>query len=350
MLNLYNTLKRARSIQVAMATINRPVKLQCIKEAAVEEPTPASKYVKPLDRISAAERTPTSPKATAAPARRQQQSSPRKDALKPGNPACELYFLIRRSCTGENAVIFDDVETLRKLLPTREIKGRDFAVWPRQHLLLHGLSKAGCNKCVTYLVKDLGFDVNYRRTTDRCTALHMAHFHLQGMELQTMRKTLLALNAKPGMKNKWGELPSDLVAKPGICDPSPKMSPATPQQSPCGIADLWLEAPTLDALDLGPSAKASKTVVLTKTLSALPASSAKSACFVPKGDSAYRSYCYGMEAALECRDPRACAWTPAERDEAAIRKQGTPAGDLYAAVRQAAGAVLPSHAAVPASA
>jgi hypothetical protein len=165
-----------------------------------------------------------------------------------------------------------------------------------------------------------------------------------------MRKTLLDLNAKPGMRNKWGELPSDLVAKPGICDPSPKMSPAAHQQSPCGIADLWLEAPTLDALDLGPSEKTAKRIVLPKKLSALPASSAKSACFVPKGDAAYRSYCCGMEAALESRDPRECAWTPADKDEAVSRKQGTPAGDLYAAVRQAAGAVLPPHTAVSASA
>jgi hypothetical protein len=181
----------------------------------------------------------------------------------------------------------------------------------------------------------------------------MAHFHLQGMELQTMRKTLLALNAKPGMKNKWGELPSDLVAVPGICDPSPKMSPATPQQSPCGIADMWLEAPTLDSLDLGPSAKGTKTTVPTKsarTLSALPASCADSPCFVPKGDAAYRSYCFGKEAALETRDPRVCAWTPAVSDDAPNRKQGTPAGDLYAAVRRAAGAVLPAHTPVTASA
>jgi hypothetical protein len=138
MLNLYNTLKRARSIHVAMATINRPTKLQCTKEAAVEEPAPAStaspsrdtiatKYVKPLDRIAVAERTPTSPKA---PARRQKssQSSPRKDALKPGNPACELYFLIRRSCTGENAAIFDDVETLRKLCTCQWFAERGYQI------------------------------------------------------------------------------------------------------------------------------------------------------------------------------------------------------------------------------
>jgi hypothetical protein len=353
MLTLHDTHMRAHKVFVAMAAINITGTKQEMPEckavevpAAPPPPQPTSckdkaAYVKPLDRIAAAAQS-RSPKATSssAPSRISRQDAMRhhnrKDALKPGNPGTELYFEIRRACTAEN----DDVRTLRMLLPARETKGRDFAVWPRQHLLLHGLSKAGCVECVKYLVNTLKFDVNYPRATDKCTALHMAHFHLQGKALQAMRKTLLALKAKPYLKNKWGELPADLVAKPGVVEPSPKMLPASPQQSPCGVADMWLEAPKLTALTLGPSASSSKSKsAVPPSLSPLPEGCADSPSFVPKGDVIYQSYCLGKDIALDPRDPRACAWKPA----AAAISAGTPAGDLYLAVRRAAGAVLPAH-------
>jgi hypothetical protein len=292
----------------------------------------------------------TAPKAAARPF-----ADPRKDALRPGDPACEQYFLIRRMCTDKDFSHFDDVKMLQKLLPKRVFGGRDFTMWPRQHLLLHGMAKAGCTECVKYLVNKLNFDVNSTRSSDKCTPLHMAHYHLQGKPLRTMCNTLLRLNANEKLKNKWGELPGDSKTQFSPAPPtpmhapmrSPLNAPMSPLQSPCGVADAWLDAPKLTDFALGPSASTKKSklsVEVKMKISPLPSNSAESPTFVPKGDAAYMSFCLLKETAMEARDPRACAWVPASKVLGAPSRQaGTPAGDLYLAVRRAAGALLPPH-------
>jgi hypothetical protein len=89
-------------------------------------------------------------------------------------PASEVYFQIRQKCNEQT----DDVAALKKLLPARKHLGKDFAVWPTERLLLHGLVKNGCKKCVEYLVQDLKFGINIVRA-DGCTPLHMAQYCLQ---------------------------------------------------------------------------------------------------------------------------------------------------------------------------
>lgn len=353
MLRAYTTLARVRKVNNTMATIKPPttslahpritaIKAQSINQidqtataaitTAAITTAAATKPVQPLN-------IPSSPSSSRSTSRR-----PRKDVLKDGDPATDRYFKIRRGCTSKN----DNVELLRELLPKREVDGKDWAVWPRQHLLLHGLTKAGCVECVKYLINTLQIDVNSVRPTDKCTPLHMAHYHLQGKKLQTMRKTLLRLKAKPHLRNKWGERPADVAAKPTEAEPSPKMSPASPQQSPCAVADMWLDAPEdgPTALSLGPSAESTAPLpAVARTLAPLPAHCVESPAFEPKGDATYRSFCLNRDIALQARDPRACAWQPAGTSTKvpATKQPSTPAAELYAAARRAAGALLPAH-------
>jgi hypothetical protein len=140
-------------------------------------------------------------------------------------PASELYFQIRAKCNKDS----DDVEALKKLLPARKHLGKDFAVWPKERLLLHGLVKHNCTACVKYLVETLKFNVNLPRA-DGCTPLHMAHYCLQGKSRVRMTQLLMMLKADPSATNKWGEKPADLGAK------SPDKGARAP--SPCGVADL----------------------------------------------------------------------------------------------------------------
>jgi hypothetical protein len=116
-------------------------------------------------------------------------------------PAGQLYFAIREACCKDK----DDVDTLRKLLPSKVCEGQDFQVWPPKHLLLHGLVKQGCVECVRYLLCDLRFSVNQARESDGCTPLHSCFFNLQGHTLDLMADLLVMLGADKSAKNKWGE-------------------------------------------------------------------------------------------------------------------------------------------------
>jgi hypothetical protein len=250
-----------------------------------------------------------------------------KDAIRRGDPASERYFQIRRACAN------DDATALQSLLPTKVADDQDFSIWPRQHLLLHGLAKTGCVKCVKYLVETLGFDVNQARPKDKCTPLHMAHYNLAGKALSAMHDALLDLNAKQTLKNKYGELASDLVAKSGAVAVSPG-------HSPCGVADLHLGAPQLPHLALGPSASPPRCSGKTKARSApqqlapLPATAALAEPFVPSFASKAME---SLVQAYATRDPRSCAWKPSvDAAAASKRKEGTPSGDLYQAVRRTA--------------
>jgi len=125
-------------------------------------------------------------------------------------PASETYFQIRQKCNET-----DDVAALKKLLPSRKHLGKDFAVWPTERPLLHGLVKNGCEKCVEYLVKDLQFGINIARA-DGCTPLHMAQYCLQAGDRQEMTAMLMKFGSDPSMTNKWGERPADLLVKPSL--------------------------------------------------------------------------------------------------------------------------------------
>jgi hypothetical protein len=75
--------------------------------------------------------------------------------------------------------------------------------------------KNGCEKCVEYLVKDLQFGINITRA-DGCTPLHMAQYCLQAGDRQEMTAMLMKFGSDPGMTNKWGERPADLLVKPSL--------------------------------------------------------------------------------------------------------------------------------------
>jgi hypothetical protein len=220
-------------------------KRQCESEIAnvskkVSKPTPATP--KPsAERKPAADRPAQPVLKKSKVACRPRRLPSRKDAIRRGVPSSERYFQIRRACTN------DDASALQTLLPTRVVEGKDFSVWPRQHLLLHGLAKAGCVECVKYLVETLHFDVNQARPKDNCTPLHMAHYNLAGEALSAIHNALLGMNADQSLKNKYGEVAPDLVAKSGAVAVSPG-------HSPCGVADLLLGAPELPPLALGLSA------------------------------------------------------------------------------------------------
>ena len=168
--------------------------------------------------------------------------NPTKDRMREGAPACETYFGIRKAMGESN----DDVEALKKLLPAAVHNGQDFRVWPRQCLLLHGLVKQGCMECVTYLVKELDFDINYKRAKDGCTPLHNAFYNLQGEPLEKMVHRLVELGADQTVKNKYGEPPCMFAFKAAA---SPLLSPMTMNEgiSPLDeldeLDDLSLEAP-----------------------------------------------------------------------------------------------------------
>jgi hypothetical protein len=260
-----------------------------------------------------------------------------KDPIRRGDPASERYFQIRRACAN------DDATALQSLLPTKVADGQDFSVWPRQHLLLHGLAKSGCVKCVKYLVETLGFDVNHARPKDKCTPLHMAHYNLADKALSAMHDVLLDLNAKQTLKNKYGELASDLVAK-SVAVASDLIAKSvavvvSPNQSPCGVADLHLGAPQLPHLALGPSASPrcsgkTKARSAAQQLAPLPATAALAEAFVPSFAS---KAIEPLAQAYATRDPRSCAWQPpVDAAAASKRKEGTPSGDLYQAVRRTA--------------
>jgi hypothetical protein len=319
-------------------------KRQCESEIAsvskkVSKPTPATP--KP-----SAERKPASDRPAQTDLKQSKvvcrPRRSRKDAIRRGDPASERYFQIRRACTN------DDASALQTLLPTRVVEGKDFSVWPRQHLLLHGLAKAGCVNCVKYLVQTLRFDVNQARPKDNCTPLHMAHYNLVGEALNAMHNALLGLNADQLLKNKYGEVAPDLVAKSGAVAVSPG-------HSPCGVADLLLGAPELPPLALGLSASPRCTgktqarsaneergLSVEKKVSALPATAAQAPAFVPS----FGCMSASLIQAYTVRDPRSCAWQPpADAGEAKVgspflhgadRKEGTPSGDLFQAVRKAA--------------
>jgi len=186
--------------------------------------------------------------------------NPTKDRLPKGAPESELYFKIRETCKKNN----DNVDALRKLLPKRESNGKDFMVWPRQHLLLHGLVKQGCVECVRYLLTQLKFDINQPRQKDGCVPLHIAFFNLQGRKLEMMADLLVQLGANHTIKNKWGEPPcmfkfkeSSLPTR-GFWMPTREkpsvLSKLGVQDSPTGVMDL-LEQDILDtSFDLGPPA------------------------------------------------------------------------------------------------
>jgi len=167
--------------------------------------------------------------------------NPTKDRMKEGEPGCVTYFGIRKAMSDGN----DNVYALKRLLPAAVHNGQDFRVWPRQCLLLHGLVKQGCVDCVTYLVTELGFDVNYKRHKDGCTPLHNAFYNLQGGSLERMVHKLVDLGADQTVKNKYGEPPCMFAFKAAA---SPLLSPmAAPtsgdQPGELDLDDLSLGAP-----------------------------------------------------------------------------------------------------------
>lgn len=166
--------------------------------------------------------------------------TPTKDRMKEGDPACVTYFGIRTVMTDGT----DNVYALKRLLPQAVVNGQDFKVWPRQCLLLHGLVKQGCVDCVTYLVKDLGFDINSKRQKDGCTPLHNAFYNLNGPALERMVHKLVELGADESVKNKYGEPPCMFKFK---ADASPSLTPKTINDLPGGFID------DLDDLSLGAS-------------------------------------------------------------------------------------------------
>jgi len=127
--------------------------------------------------------------------------NPEKDRIT--GEAAKVYFAIREKCNKGN----DNVDALRQLLPTRVCDGQDFAVWPRQHLLLHGLVKQGCVECVRYLLCDLKFNINQPRQKDGCVPLHICFYNPQSKALDTMADLLIQLGANQNATNKWGEPP-----------------------------------------------------------------------------------------------------------------------------------------------
>jgi hypothetical protein len=177
-------------------------------------------------------------------------SNPIKDRI--DGDGAVVYFDIRKACNEGN----DNVNALRKLLPSREHVGRDFGVWPRQHLLLHGLVKQGCVSCVEYLVTELGFDPNSCRLKDGCTPLHIAHFNLKAAQLQRMVQLLVVLKANPALKNKWGETPCSEAAQEATA-PAPAAAVVVvvaASKSPLSVADVDLSSSDLTELVLEPPA------------------------------------------------------------------------------------------------
>jgi len=177
-----------------------------------------------------------------------------KDRIPRGAPESDLYFKIRLKCSKSN----DDAALLKKLLPQRICKGKDFGVWPRQHPLLHGLVKQGCVECVRYLLS-IGMDVNANREKDGCVPLHIAFYNLQGTVLENMVKMLLDEGADIEATNKWGEPPCMFKYKESIevskkskeeepdSEPEPEDCSSAPaaklkfqivEDSPCGITDF----------------------------------------------------------------------------------------------------------------
>jgi len=187
--------------------------------------------------------------------------NPSKDRIPKNAPESNLYFTIRQACNKGN----DDVATLRQLLPQRVCEGKDFGVWPRQHLLLHGLVKQGCVECAKYLIS-IGIDVNTPRQKDSCVPLHIAFYNLQGSALQAMVKMLLGEGADQQARNKWNEPPcmfkfkESFTATPKKSQTVQKPKPTLMMESPCGVADLDLVVETrgrsgsFGEFDLGPPA------------------------------------------------------------------------------------------------
>jgi len=181
--------------------------------------------------------------------------------------AGKLYFEIRETCNKSN----DDVAALRKLLPARVCEGQDFSVWPRQHLLLHGLVKQGCVECVRYLLCDLKFNINQPRQKDGCVPLHICFYNLQGRNLDLMADLLVQLGANQNVANKWGEPPCMFEYKAasleaGTFENIEKNQPELSSRetlgcdkqcvdhSPNCIADLHLDTRFEASFDLGPPA------------------------------------------------------------------------------------------------
>jgi len=194
-----------------------------------------------------------------------------KDRLPRGAPEANLYFAIRAACNKGK----DDVAALRKLLPQKVCEGQNFEVWPRQHLLLHGLVKQGCVECVRYLVSDLKFNINQPRQKDGCVPLHIAFYNLQGENLDQMADLLVQLGADRHATNKYGEPPCMFQFKQSSVPPpagafwmgsksasedqeatqsSPTASETSDQGSPNCVAGLFLADLDTSNFDLGPPA------------------------------------------------------------------------------------------------
>jgi hypothetical protein len=198
--------------------------------------------------------------------------NPYKDRLPRNSPESNLYFAIRAACWKGK----DDAAALAKLLPTKECAGKNFEVWPRQHLLLHGLVKQGCVECVRYLLVNLKFDINRPRQKDGCRPLHICFYNLQGNRLDRMADLLVQLGANVEATNNYGEPPCMFVFKQSsmpargfwmsktttsVKATSKTMAttrtPTGIKTSPLCIADLQLDTDldTVDTcLELGPPA------------------------------------------------------------------------------------------------
>lgn len=195
--------------------------------------------------------------------------NPSKDRLPKNSPEASLYFAIRAACWKGK----DDAAALAKLLPTKECAGKNFEVWPRQHLLLHGLVKQGCVECVRYLLVNLKFDINRPRQKDGCRPLHICFYNLQGKRLDRMADLLVQLGANVQATNNYGEPPCMFAFKQssmpsrGFWMPKTTTSiiatsktmattrtPTVIKSSPNCIADLQLDTDLDTCLELGPPA------------------------------------------------------------------------------------------------
>jgi hypothetical protein len=76
-------------------------------------------------------------------------------------------------------------------------------------------------------------------------------------------------DASGGQPSLTSKAPTSPQAKAEV-EPSQKMPCTAPLHSPCGIADLWLEAPVLETFDLGPSADSPRPAVLWAELPRCP--------------------------------------------------------------------------------